>query len=152
MKLRLPVLGKVWSMFAIAQLSRTLSTLLEGGIPLVTALQVANEASGNRVIADALAESTVRVQEGISLADSLEATGRFPTLALEMIRVGEETGSMPEMLNHVADFYDEDVDLRLSAILSWVEPVILIFVAGFVAMILVSLYLPIFSIGSRAAP
>ena len=152
MKLRLPVLGKVWSMFAIAQLSRTLSTLLEGGIPLVTALQVANEASGNRVIADALAESTVRVQEGISLADSLEGTGRFPTLALEMIRVGEETGSMPEMLNHVADFYDEDVDLRLTAILSWVEPVILIFVAGFVAMILVSLYLPIFSIGSRAAP
>ncbi len=150
LKLRLPVLGNVWLMFAIAQLSRTLSTLLQGGIPLVTALQVAHEASGNRVIADALADSTIRVQEGTSLADSLEATGRFPQLALEMIRVGEETGAMPDMLNHVADFYDEDVDLRLTALLSWVEPIILIFVASFVALILVSLYLPIFSIGSRA--
>jgi type IV pilus assembly protein PilC len=150
LKLRVPVLGTIWSMFAIAQLSRTLSTLLSGGIPLVSALEVAHESSGNRVIADAIAAGTARVREGMSLADSLEATGRFPELALEMIQVGEQTGALPDMLNHVADFYDEDLDLRLTALLSWVEPVILIFVAGFVAAILVSLYLPIFSIGSRA--
>ncbi len=150
LKLRMPVLGTIWSMFAIAQLSRTLSTLLSGGIPLVSALEVANESSGNRVVADAIAAGTARVREGMSLADSLEATGRFPELALEMIQVGEQTGALPDMLNHVADFYDEDLDLRLTALLSWVEPVILIFVAGFVAAILVSLYLPIFSIGSRA--
>ena len=150
LKLRVPVLGTIWSMFAMAQLSRTLSTLLSGGIPLVSALEVARESSGNRVIADAIAAGTARVREGMSLADSLEATGRFPELALEMIQVGEQTGALPDMLNHVADFYDEDLDLRLTALLSWVEPVILIFVAGFVAAILVSLYLPIFSIGSRA--
>ena len=150
LKLRVPVLGTIWSMFAIAQLSRTLSTLLSGGIPLVSALEVAHESSGNRVIADAIAAGTARVREGMSLADSLGATGRFPELALEMIQVGEQTGALPDMLNHVADFYDEDLDLRLTALLSWVEPVILIFVAGFVAAILVSLYLPIFSIGSRA--
>ncbi len=149
-KLRVPVLGTVWSMFAIAQLARTLSTLLSGGIPLVSALEVARESSGNRVVAGAIAEGTARVREGKSLADSLEATGRFPELALEMIQVGEQTGALPDMLNHVADFYDEDLDLRLTALLSWVEPVILIFVAGFVAAILVSLYLPIFSIGTTA--
>ena len=139
-------------MFAIAQLARTLSTLLKGGIPLLSALEVAHEASGNRVIADAITAGTISVREGLSLADGLESTGRFPDLALEMIRVGEQTGSLPDMLNHVADFYDEDVDLRLTALLSWVEPIILVFVAVFVAVILVSLYLPIFSIGSRALP
>ena len=152
LKLRIPVLGNVWLMFAIAQLARTLSTLLKGGIPLVTALEVARQASGNRVIADTVATGVISVREGLSLADSLELTGRFPELALEMIRVGEQTGSLPDMLNHVADFYDEDVDLRLTAMLSWVEPIILVFVAVFVAVILVSLYLPIFSIGARGIP
>ena len=152
LKLRLPVLGNIWSMFAISQLARTLSTLLKGGIPLVTALEVAREASGNRVIGDAIGAGTISVREGLSLADGLESTGRFPALALEMIRVGEQTGSLPDMLNHVADLYDEDVDLRLTALLSWVEPIILVFVAVFVAVILVSLYLPIFSIGSRGLP
>ena len=150
-KLRLPLLGTVWSMFAIAQLSRTLSTLLQGGIPLVSALTVVEEASGNRVIADAVRYGTERVREGQSLSDALEQTRKFPDLALEMIRVGEQTGALPEMLIHVADFYDEDVDLRVSALLGWVEPVILVFVACFVAAILVSLYLPIFSLGGLAA-
>lgn len=148
LKLRIPVLGNVWTMFAMAQLSRTLSTLLEGGIPLVTALEVAHEASGNRVIADAIEHGTGRVREGASLADGLEETGKFPELAIEMIGVGEQTGALPDMLNHVADFYDEDLDVRLTALLGWVEPAILIFVAGFVAVILVSLYLPIFNIGA----
>ena len=149
-KLRMPILGTIWSMFAIAQLARTLSTLLSGGIPLVSALEVAHESSGNRVVADAIAVGTTRVREGMSLADSLETTRRFPDLALEMIQVGEQTGALPDMLNHVADFYDEDLDLRLTALLAWVEPVILIFVAAFVAAILISLYLPIFSIGAVA--
>jgi len=146
-KLRMPVIGKILSMFAIAQLSRTLATLLEGGIPLVPALGVVQDASGNRVIASAVTYGASRVREGQSLSDALEHTGKFPDLALEMMRVGEETGALPEMLNHVADFYDEDVDLRVTALLGWIEPVILVFVACFVAAILVSLYLPIFSLG-----
>jgi type IV pilus assembly protein PilC len=151
LKLRIPVMGNVWTMLAMAQLSRTLSTLLQGGIPLVPALEVARESSGNRVIADAIEYGMGRVREGMSLADALEETRKFPELAIEMIGVGEQTGALPEMLNHVADFYDEDLDLRLTALLGWVEPAILILVAGFVAMILVSLYLPIFSIGSAGA-
>jgi type IV pilus assembly protein PilC len=146
-KLRVPLVGPIWSMFAIAQLSRTLATLLQGGIPLVPALGVVQDAAGNRVIADGVAYGISRVREGQSLSDALEHTGKFPDLALEMMRVGEETGALPEMLNHVADFYDEDVELRVTALLGWIEPVILIFVACFVAAILVSLYLPIFSLG-----
>ena len=86
------------------------------------------------------------MREGQPLSESLEKTGHFPELALEMIRVGEQTGSLPEMLNHVADFYDEDVNIRSTALLGFVEPIILIFVAVFVAAVLISLYMPIFSI------
>src|SRR5213596_97848 len=147
-KLNAPVLGNLWTMFSMAQLSRTLATLLQGGIPLVPALEVARDASGNRVIGDSIRSTIGQVREGRPLSDSLERTGHFPDLALEMIRVGEQTGSLPDMLNHIADFYDEDVNLRSNALLSWVEPVILIFVAGFIAFVLISLYMPIFSIGT----
>ena len=90
----------------------------------------------------------MQVREGRPLAESLERTGHFPELALEMIRVGEQTGSLPDMLNHVADFYDEDVNIRSTALLSWVEPAILLCVAVFIAVVLISLYMPIFSLGT----
>jgi type IV pilus assembly protein PilC len=149
LKLTAPVLGNLWTMFSMAQLSRTLSTLLSGGIPLVAALEAGREASGNRVIGESIRSAIVNVREGQTLSDSLEKTGHFPELALEMIRVGEQTGSLPDMLNHVADFYDEDVNIRSTALLSWVEPLILVVVAGFIAFVLISLYLPIFSLGSQ---
>src|SRR5215467_9807753 len=148
LKLSAPVVGKLWTMFSMAQLSRTLATLLQGGIPLVGALEVARDASGNRVIGESIRGAIVQVREGKALSDSLEMTGHFPDLALEMIRVGEQTGSLPDMLNHVADFYDEDVNIKSTALLSWVEPTILMFVAAFIAFVLISLYMPIFSLGS----
>src|SRR5437660_1951773 len=148
LKLTAPIVGNLWTMFSMAQLTRTLATLLSGGIPLVGALEVARDASGNRVIGDSIRSAITQVRAGNPLSDSLERTGHFPDLALEMIRVGEQTGSLPDMLNHVADFYDEDVNLRSTALLSWVEPVILLFVAAFIAMVLISLYMPIFSIGT----
>ena len=148
LKLTAPIVGNLWTMFSMAQLSRTLATLLQGGIPLVAALEVAREASGNRVIGDSIRGAIIQVREGKMLSDSLERTGHFPELALEMIRVGEQTGSLPDMLNHVADFYDEDVNIRSTALLSWVEPAILLVVAVFIAVVLISLYMPIFSLGS----
>jgi type IV pilus assembly protein PilC len=135
-------------MFSMAQLARTLATLLQGGIPLVPALESAREASGNRVIGESISSAITQVREGRPISDSLQQTGHFPDLALEMIRVGEQTGSLPDMLNHVADFYDEDVNIRSTALLSWVEPVILLVVAVFIATVLISLYMPIFSLGS----
>src|SRR5678815_3625819 len=149
LKLRAPVVGNLWTMFSMAQLSRTIATLLTGGTPLLTTLQVVRDASDNTVISEAIRSAVIDVQDGKPLSDSLEKTGHFPDLALEMIRVGEQTGSLPEMLIHVADYYDEDVNNRSAALLSVVEPVILIFVVVFVALILISLYLPIFSLGSQ---
>jgi type IV pilus assembly protein PilC len=149
LKLKLPILGNLWTMFSMAQLSRTLAMLLQGGTPLLTALEVTREASDNTVISSAIAFAISQVREGKSLSDSLEKTGHFPALSIEMMRVGEQTGSLPEMLNHVADFYDEDVNIKSTALLSYIEPVILIFVASFVAYILISLYLPIFSLGAK---
>ena len=148
LKLKVPVIGNLWTMFSMAQLARTLATLLQGGIPLVPALESAREASGNRVIAESISSAITQVREGRPVSESLEQSGHFPELALEMIRVGEQTGSLPDMLNHVADFYDEDVNIRSTALLSWVEPVILLVVAVFIATVLVSLYMPIFSLGS----
>src|SRR5262245_20109700 len=148
LKLTAPILGRLWTMFSMAQLSRTLATLLQGGIPLVAALEVARDALGNRVIGESIRSAIGEVREGKMLSDSLEKTGHFPDLALEMVRVGEQTGSLPDMLNHVADFYDEDVGIRSAALLSWVEPAILIVVAVFIATVLISLYMPIFSLGS----
>jgi type IV pilus assembly protein PilC len=147
-KLKAPIVGNLWTMFSMAQLSRTLSTLLQGGIPLVAALEAARDASGNSVISSSIRGAIMQVREGQPLSDSLEKSGHFPELALEMIRVGEQTGSLPDMLNHVADFYDEDVNIRTTALLSWVEPVILLCVAVFIATVLISLYMPIFSLGS----
>jgi len=148
LKLKAPVIGHLWTMFSMAQLARTLATLLQGGIPLVPALESAREASGNRVIGESISSAITQVREGRPISDSLQQTGHFPDLALEMIRVGEQTGSLPDMLNHVADFYDEDVNIRSTALLSWVEPVILLVVAVFIATVLISLYMPIFSLGS----
>ena len=147
-KLKAPIVGNLWTMFSMAQLSRTLSTLLQGGIPLVAALETAREASGNLLIEESIRGAIVQVREGKALSDSLEKTGHFPELALEMVRVGEQTGSLPDMLNHVADFYDEDVNIKSTALLGWVEPLILLCVAVFIATVLVSLYMPIFSLGS----
>jgi type IV pilus assembly protein PilC len=149
MKLTVPVMGNLWTMFSMAQLSRTLAMLLQGGTPLLSALEVARDASGNIVISKSIAQAIGEVREGKTLSDSLERSGHFPALSIEMMRVGEQTGSLPEMLNHVADFYDEDVNIKATALLSYVEPAILIFVASFIAYILISLYLPIFSLGSQ---
>jgi len=149
MKLKAPVVGDLWTKFSMAQLSRTIATLLTGGTPLLSTLQVVQDASDNTVISESIRNAVTDVQDGKPLSDSLEKTGHFPNLALEMIRVGEQTGALPEMLNHVADYYDEDVNNKSAVLLSVVEPVILIFVAIFVALILISLYLPIFSLGSQ---
>jgi type IV pilus assembly protein PilC len=149
LKLDLPILGHLWTMFSMAQISRTLAMLLQGGTPLLTALEVTRDASGNAVISSSIAQAISEVREGKSLSDSLEKTGHFPALSLEMMRVGEQTGSLPEMLNHVADFYDEDVNVKATALLSYIEPAILLCVAVFVAYILISLYLPIFSLGNQ---
>lgn len=145
-KLRVPVFGEIWVKYQVAQFSRVLSTLLQGGIPLVQALGTASESLGTPLLKQALEKAVKMVREGQALSSSLSATRIFPGLSIDMIEVGESTGALPAMLNSVADFYEDDVSMRMTAALSMIEPAIMIFMGIFVAFVLIALYLPIFSL------
>jgi type IV pilus assembly protein PilC len=150
-RIRLPILGKIWLKYQVAMFARTLSTLLSGGIPLVSSLETAARTITSRRIGKAVAASVVSVREGKSLAKSLEATGVFPELSTEMIEVGESTGALPQMLNSVAEFFEEDVQTALTAAMALIEPAILIVMGAVVLTILIALYLPIFSMGNTTS-
>ncbi len=145
-KLRTPLLGPIWIKFQVAQFSRVLSTLLTGGIPLVQGLETAADSLGTALLRKSLDKASKLVREGQALSKSLESTGIFPELAIDMIEVGESTGALPAMLASVAEFYEEDVNTQMAATLSLIEPAIMIFMGMFVAFVLVALYLPIFSL------
>jgi len=144
-KFRLPLVGDTLLKFQVAQFCRTLATLLTGGTPLVAGLQTATEAITSRLLQATVAQSTKMVREGESLANSLSSHGVMPQMAVDMIEVGESSGAISPMLNIVAEFYEEEVNLRLGALVAVIEPVLLIIMGLFVAFILISLYLPIFS-------
>jgi type IV pilus assembly protein PilC len=146
--LSLPMLGQIVLKYQVANFSRLMATLLAGGLPLVPSLQTAGESIGSRSIAHAVTAAAVRVREGQPLARSLEERKMFPDLAVEMIEVGESTGALPAMLHSVAEFYEEDVQNALTAAMSLVEPAILIVMGTVVAFVLISLYLPIFTLGA----
>jgi type IV pilus assembly protein PilC len=145
-KLRTPILGDIWIKYQVAQLGRVLSTLLLGGIPLVGALETAGQSLGSSLLRGALEKVRRLVKEGQSLSAALQSTGLIPPLAIDMVEVGESTGALPSMLASVAEFYEDDVSTRMQAALSLIEPAIMIFMGGFVAFVLISLYLPIFSL------
>lgn len=147
--LSLPMLGQIWLKYQVANFSRMLSTLLTGGLPLVPSLETAGNSMSSRIILNGISEATVRVREGQPLAKSLEELELFPELSVEMIEVGESTGALPAMLNSVAEFYEEDVQTALGAAMALIEPVLLIIMAVFVGGVLISLYLPIFTLGSN---
>jgi type IV pilus assembly protein PilC len=151
LKFRLPIIGDTLLKFQVAQFSRTLSTLLTGGTPLVAGLQTATDAITSRLLRSTVSQATQMVREGESLHVALASRGVMPEMALDMIEVGESSGALSPMLNSVAEFYEEEVNLRLSALVAIIEPVLLIFMGLFVAFILISLYLPIFSFSLTGA-
>jgi type IV pilus assembly protein PilC len=146
-RIGLPVFGKIWLKYQVALFARTLSTLLTGGLPLVPSLETAARSISSRRVSKAVLNSITTVREGKSLADALIQTKVFPDLAAEMIAVGEQTGALPQMLNSVSEFFEEDVSTALTAALALIEPAILIVMGVVVVFILISLYLPIFSLG-----
>jgi type IV pilus assembly protein PilC len=146
LKFRLPVIGDTLLKFQVAQFSRTLATLLTGGTTLVTALQTASDALTSKLLRVTILRATQMVREGESLHGSLASTGVLPEMALDMVEVGESSGALGPMLTSIAEFYEEEVSLRLGALVSIIEPVMLIFMGIIVAFILISLYLPIFSL------
>jgi len=131
-------------MYATSQLARTLSALLQGGLPLLNALEVAGNSIGNRAMAAAVSGATAQIREGRSLTLALESTKVVDSLALEMVKVGEQTGALGDMLTAIADFYDEEMETSMAKVLSLVEPILLVFMAVIVAAMLLAFYLPMF--------
>jgi type IV pilus assembly protein PilC len=146
LSLHVPIIGEVLLKNQIVQMARTLSTVLAGGIPLLSALQITSGAVTNRVLSQAIDRATDRVREGAGLAASLKQEGLFPQMTLEMIEVGETTGSLETMLNDVAEFHEGELDLRLSQITTWIEPALLLVMGVLVGGIVIVMYLPIFQI------
>jgi type IV pilus assembly protein PilC len=145
-RVKTPLLGSVWLKYQVGLFSRTLATLLTGGLPLVPSLETAAKSIDSRQIAKAVYVSVETVREGKGLALSLDKTGVFPELSIEMIEVGESTGALPQMLNSVAEFFEEDVQTSLAAIMSLIEPIILVVMGVVVVIVLIALYYPIFSL------
>ena len=146
--LGLPGIGGIARQFATSQLSRTLATLLGGGIPLVTALDVASRSVSNRHIAAQMAAITRQVREGQPLSAAMAAKGEFPDVSVKMVEVGEATGALQDMLNAIADFYDEDIETKLSRFLLLIEPILLVVMGIVIAALLIALYLPVFQLSS----
>ncbi len=146
--LKVPVVGGIFRRFAITQFTRSLGTLLGGGTPLVPALENAADAIGNRWISRKIAEIIPKVREGGELWRSLDGTGILTDLTIEMIKVGESSGALEEMLSSVSEFYDEEIDVLLARVISFVEPAILVLMGGVIVTILLSVYLPMFRLMS----
>ncbi len=144
--LKLPLFGNLLYKVAMSRVTRTLATLISGGVPMLEALKITSTTAGNVVIEKEIVDARKLVSEGKTMAESFKASGRFPTMMLQMINVGEATGTLDEMLSKLANFYDEEVDTTVSALLSVLEPILLIFVGGIVGGLVISMYLPIFSL------
>jgi type IV pilus assembly protein PilC len=144
--LKMPLFGTLLEKVGLSRVTRTLSTLLSGGVPMLESLKITSTTSGNVIIEDKIMHSRSLVAEGTSLTDAFKEVGGFPFMLIQMIGVGEATGTLDEMLSKLADFYDEEVEATVANLLSVLEPILLIFVGGMVGMIVVSMYLPIFSL------
>ncbi|MFZ3339664.1 MAG: type II secretion system F family protein [Terriglobales bacterium] len=147
--LSLPLIGEIRLKYQVANFSRILATLLQGGLPLVPAMETAGSSLSSRQMLLGVSAAANRVREGQGLAKSLESQKMFPDLAVEMLEVGESTGALPAMLSSVAEFYEEDVQTALGAAMALIEPLILIVMAVFVGGVLISLYMPIFTLGAH---
>jgi type IV pilus assembly protein PilC len=149
--LRLPVVGDIAAKFATSQMARTLATLLGGGLPLVNSLDIATRSIGNQFIAKELEIVSARVREGASFAAALEARHVFPEVAVKMAEVGESTGALQDMLNTVADFFDEEISTNMERFVTLVEPVLLVIMGIVIAGLLLALYMPLFQLSSVLA-
>jgi type IV pilus assembly protein PilC len=146
--LRLPFFGMVARRFAVSQVARTIGTLLGGGIPLVAAIETSSRSIGNRHVAAALHDVAQQVREGRSLTSALAERHIFPDVALKMVEVGESTGALQDMLTSVADFYDEENETALGRFVTLIEPTLLVIMGLVIAVLLLSLYLPLFELSN----
>jgi len=144
--LKLPVFGPLLKKVAVARFSRTFSTMLSSGVPILDALDICAKTSGNRVIEAGLQKTRAAISEGKTIAEPLKAVGVFPGMVVQMIAVGEQTGAMDAMLAKLADFYDDEVDAAVAGLTALLEPLMMVFLGGSIGTILIAMYLPIFKI------
>jgi type IV pilus assembly protein PilC len=144
-----PLLGPVMRKIAVARFTRTLGTLLSSGVAILEAMDIVARAAGNVLIEDAINATSAKVREGKTMAEPLMATGAFPPMVVQMIGVGEQTGALDQMLNKIADFYEDEVDVAVSALTSLLEPIMMVVIGGIVGVILIAMYLPIFGMADK---
>lgn len=147
--LKAPVLGGVLRKIAVARFTRTLGTLLSSGVPILDALEIVAKTAGNVIVEEAIMFSRARISEGKNMAEPLMQTNVFPPMVVQMVGVGEQTGALDAMLNKIADFYEEEVDVAVSALTSLIEPALMVGIGGTVGVVLIAMYLPIFSIAGK---
>jgi len=148
MILKPPVIGPLMRKVAIAKFTRTLSTMISSGVPILDGLEIVSRTAGNKIVEKALMETRKNISEGKTIAEPLAATSVFPPMVVQMIAVGEATGSLDSMLTKIADFYDDEVETAVNAMTSMLEPMLMVFLGGVVGGMIVAMYLPIFQIGS----
>ena len=146
--LKTPIFGPLLKKVAVAKFSRTLSTMMASGVPIVEGLDIVSRTAGNVVIEEALQTTKRSISEGKTIAEPLKETGIFPPMVVQMISVGENTGALDTMLSKIADFYDDEVDAAVSAMTSLLEPVMMVFLGGVVGGMIIAMYLPIFQMAS----
>ena len=149
-KLNIPLVGGIFHRFAIMQFTQSLGTLLSGGTPMVPAIEIASQSVTNAMVSEKIFGIVQNVREGEPLWHSLEQTGVMSDLAIEMIKVGESTGALTEMLANVSEFYDEEIEARLQRVVAAIEPIILVFMGTVIAILLYAFYLPLFQLSNVA--
>jgi type IV pilus assembly protein PilC len=147
--LRLPVIGPVFGKIAVARFTRTCGTLLSSGVPILDALEIVAKTAGNVVVEDAIMYARMRISEGKNMAGPLMETNVFPSMVVQMVGVGEQTGALDAMLSKIADFYEEEVDVAVAGLTSLIEPVMMVVIGGTVGVVLISMYLPIFAMAGK---
>ena len=143
--LKLPVFGLLLKKVAVAKFSRTLSTMMSSGVPILDGLEIVSKTAGNKIVENALMDTRKSISEGKTIAEPLSESGIFPSMVVSMIAVGENTGALDAMLEKIADFYDSEVDVAVGALTALLEPIMMVFLGGVVGGMIVALYLPIFS-------
>jgi type IV pilus assembly protein PilC len=147
--LQMPIVGPVLRKIAVARFTRTLGTLLASGVPILDALEIVAKTAGNVIVEEAIMYARARISEGKNMAQPLMETNVFPPMVVQMVGVGEQTGALDAMLNKIADFYEEEVDVAVSALTSLIEPALMVGIGGTVGVVLIAMYLPIFSLAGK---
>ena len=144
--LKLPIFGNIIKKVAVARFTRTLGTMISSGVPILDSLDIVAKTAGNMIIEEELQSTRQSISEGKTIAEPLQQSKVFPGMMVQMVAVGEETGSMEVMLNKIADFYDDEVDSAVAGLTAMLEPIMMVFMGGSIGTILIAMYLPIFTI------